>query len=158
MLVAWMANNNSTDCPMVIKFVQFAKNSAYHAGIKKESIFCNVWNQCKSHHYPKRPSAAYKLNKISSQFFRILTTSLKSLMILTDLDQRQEDIQNQRSVARSSETVQAERMVKRSHIELTACRIEDNIAVPIPLVDRGRGDPRNILGVIVRKVKVISTR
>ena len=25
----------------------------------------------------------------------------------------------------------------------------DNVAVPIPMVDRGRGDPRNILGVIV---------
>ena len=81
---------------------------------------------------------------------------------LTDLDQRQEDIQNHRSAARSSQSSHAERMVKRSRIELTAYQIRDNVAVPIPLVDRGRGDPRNILGVIVSRSKSdqckISTR
>ncbi|XP_068220266.1 KRAB-A domain-containing protein 2-like [Palaemon carinicauda] len=35
MLVAWMADNNSTDWATGIKFVQFSKNSAYHAGIKR---------------------------------------------------------------------------------------------------------------------------
>jgi len=33
-------------------------------------------------------------------------------------------------------------MVKRS-------RVGDNVSIPIPMVDRGRGDPRNILGVIL---------
>ena len=40
-------------------------------------------------------------------------------------------------------------MVKRSRIDLKAGEAGDNVAVPIPMVDRGRGDPRNILGVIV---------
>ena len=44
---------------------------------------------------------------------------------------------------------QAERMVKRSRIELAPSQKGDNVAIPIPLVDRGRGDPRNILGVIL---------
>ncbi|XP_068229435.1 KRAB-A domain-containing protein 2-like [Palaemon carinicauda] len=35
MLVAWMADNNSTDWATGIKFVQFSKNPAYHAGIKR---------------------------------------------------------------------------------------------------------------------------
>ncbi|XP_068247605.1 KRAB-A domain-containing protein 2-like [Palaemon carinicauda] len=35
MLVAWMADNNSTDWATGIKFVQFSKNSAYHAEIKR---------------------------------------------------------------------------------------------------------------------------
>ena len=38
------------------------------------------------HHYPRRPSAAYELNRISSQFFRILMTNLKSLMIVMSLN------------------------------------------------------------------------
>ena len=37
-------------------------------------------------------------------------------------------------------------MVKCSCIDLKA---GDNVGVPIPMVDRGRGDPRNILGFIV---------
>jgi hypothetical protein len=37
-------------------------------------------------------------------------------------------------------------------VELESFLVEtvgDNVAVPIPSVDRGRGDPRNILGVIL---------
>ena len=40
-------------------------------------------------------------------------------------------------------------MVKLSRIELKAGEVGDNVAVPIPFVDRGRGAPRNILGIIV---------
>ena len=40
-------------------------------------------------------------------------------------------------------------MVKDSRIDLKAGEAGDNVAVPIPMVDRGRGDPRYILGVIV---------
>ena len=45
--------------------------------------------------------------------------------------------------------VQKERMVKRSRVEIASGERGDNVAVPIPLVDRGKGDPRNILGVII---------
>ena len=51
--------------------------------------------------------------------------------------------------AKAAQTVQAERMVKRSRVDLVAGKVEDNVAVPILPVDRGRGDPRNIFGVIV---------
>ena len=40
-------------------------------------------------------------------------------------------------------------MVKCSRVDLVAGNVEDNVAVPILPVDRGRGDPRNIFGVIV---------
>ena len=42
-------------------------------------------------------------------------------------------------------------MVKRFRIELKAGEVGDNVAVPIPFVDRGRGAPRNILGIIVEE-------
>ena len=44
---------------------------------------------------------------------------------------------------------QAKCMVTRSHVDLQAGSIGDNVAAPIPTVDKGRGDPRYILGVIV---------
>jgi hypothetical protein len=40
-------------------------------------------------------------------------------------------------------------MIKRSRLEHVAGDIGYNVAIPIPLVDRGRGDPRNILGLIL---------
>ena len=35
MLVAWMADNDTTDWPVGIKFVQFHKNSSLHSGIQR---------------------------------------------------------------------------------------------------------------------------
>ncbi|XP_076040906.1 uncharacterized protein LOC143025317 [Oratosquilla oratoria] len=65
------------------------------------------------------------------------------------VDKWLEDKQNQRKRARESRLSQAERMVKRSRIYLKAGEAGNNVPVPIPMVDRGRGDPRNIVGVIV---------
>ena len=42
-------------------------------------------------------------------------------------------------------------MVKRSRLELQAGIIGDNVVVPIPIVDRGRADARNILSVIIHR-------
>ena len=53
-------------------------------------------------------------------------------------------------------------MVKRSRTIYVAGNPGDNVIIPIPLVDRGRGDPRNIMGVIVERdnsdLYVISVR
>ena len=38
---------------------------------------------------------------------------------------------------------------KRSRLDLKAGVAGDNVAVPILIVDRGRGDHRNILGIII---------
>ena len=35
MLTAWLGDNNSTDWPMGLCFVQFQKNSNYHSGINQ---------------------------------------------------------------------------------------------------------------------------
>ena len=40
-------------------------------------------------------------------------------------------------------------MVKRRRLQVPAAQIGDNVAIPIPQVDRGRGDPRNIVGIVV---------
>ena len=40
-------------------------------------------------------------------------------------------------------------MLKRSRLEQVAGNSGDNVVIQIPLVDRGRGDPRNIMGVIL---------
>ena len=40
-------------------------------------------------------------------------------------------------------------MVKRSRIDLQVAEVGDNISVPIPIVDKDRGDPRNIIGTVI---------
>jgi hypothetical protein len=59
------------------------------------------------------------------------------------------DFSNHRKRAHEGLLKQAERMVKRSRKEHVAGSVGDNVTIPIPLFDRGRGDPRNLLGVII---------
>ena len=72
------------------------------------------------------------------------------------LKARIHNIVNERNGVSSSQLSQAERMVKRSRLELTSGQEGDNVAVPIPPVDRGRGDPRNIIAIITdRDVRIL---
>jgi len=65
---------------------------------------------------------------------------------------RTTQIRKRQAAAYSGQVAQAERVVKRTRVELKAGVAGGNVAVLIPLVDRGRrGDPRNILGVIVNR-------
>ena len=34
---------------------------------------------------------------------------------------------------------------------MASCETGDNVTVPVPLVDRGRGDPKNILGIVQQR-------
>ncbi|XP_068227706.1 uncharacterized protein [Palaemon carinicauda] len=59
-------------------------------------------------------------------------------------------IRTERSASKSTQLQQAKRMMKQSRLGLAARMPGDNVAIPITFVDRGRGDPRNILGVVDR--------
>ncbi|XP_066953255.1 SCAN domain-containing protein 3-like [Macrobrachium rosenbergii] len=171
MLVARMADNNSTDWATGIKFVQFSRNSAYHAGIKRSPYAAMFGVNARV----GLTSTSLPQEIISSlQSEQDLVTLLQERETDTsnpetestdqehepvsphhpDLDQLQHSINSQRIAASESQKQQAERMVKRSRIELKAGEIGDNVALPIPLVDRRRGDPRNILGVTIDRCPV----
>ncbi|XP_046550558.1 KRAB-A domain-containing protein 2-like [Haliotis rubra] len=68
---------------------------------------------------------------------------------LDAISSNQEAIQLQRKRACEAQTEQAARMVQRSKRVLTPVRVVDNVAVYIPNVDRGRADPRNMMGVVI---------
>jgi hypothetical protein len=67
------------------------------------------------------------------------------------LEQNRVTIKTQRKRARDAMVDQAERMVKRSRVTNVAANTGDNVTIYIPLVDRGRGDPRNIMGVVCER-------
>ena len=52
------------------------------------------------------------------------------------LNARIDSILNERNGVSSSQMTQTERMVKRSKLELTSGQVSDNVAVPIPFLDR----------------------
>ena len=66
-----------------------------------------------------------------------LSTTTEPPLNLAPLDQRLQDITDQRKRACESQLTQAERMVKCSRIDLKVAEVGDNIVVPIPMVDKG---------------------
>jgi hypothetical protein len=40
---------------------------------------------------------------------------------------------------------------------LTEVEVEKNIFIPIPMVDRGEGDPRNLLAVVLSREQILNT-
>src|SRR6218665_1518599 len=60
-----------------------------------------------------------------------------------------DQLQSQKKPARDSLVQQAERMVRRNRVQHSPGNPGDNVTVPIFMVDRGRGDPRNLMGVII---------
>ena len=65
------------------------------------------------------------------------------------LSVRQKNIISQQKRACEAQLSQAECMVKRSRRIMDRGNVGNNVTIPIPMVDRGRGDPRNIMGIII---------
>jgi hypothetical protein len=71
----------------------------------------------------------------------------------SSLEKHQDSIALSRKRAREAQEFQAQRMVKRSKRVFPEAEVGDSVTVPIPAVDRGRCDPRNLMGVIKDKDK-----
>ena len=96
---------------------------------------------------PQEPSAS---PPISGLQVHVPPPPIMEQPSLSPLDKRLQEFTSQRKRARQCQLSQAERMVKCSRIELKVAEVvNDNAATPIPMVDKDRGDPRNILGVVV---------
>ena len=68
--------------------------------------------------------------------------------VQSPVDNRESNIKGQWEAAHLSQAKQAERMVTRSRVDLKAAEPDGNVAVPIPQIDRRRGDPQYIFGLI----------
>ncbi|XP_068200665.1 uncharacterized protein [Palaemon carinicauda] len=80
---------------------------------------------------------------------QVIISNPPSLDLSPHIASIQEEIYKNRKSARAAQVCQAKRMVKRSRINLKVREIGDNVAVPVTHVDRRRGDPRNLLGIIM---------
>ena len=69
----------------------------------------------------------------------------------TLLTHKLQRIKRARKEAFSGQQSQAKIMIKRSRVDFVDGKEGDNEVVQIPMVDRGRGDARNIMGIIVHR-------
>ena len=206
MLSAWLGDNNTRDWTVGIKFVQFHKNSAFHAGIQRspyEAMFgTEVRNGLVSSSLPSEvverlqseddllsiqssvnseplEDATSDLEVPASDTEEITPTDAVEAPSLTpvhpgqqplettcsstpheppvltpqvvNIQERQAHILHHRVAAKRCQSNQADRMIKRRRLALVPADIGNTVTIPIPSVDRGRGDPRNLMGKIVEK-------
>ena len=206
MLSAWLGDNNTRDWTVGIKFVQFHKNSAFHAGIQRspyEAMFgTEVRNGLVSSSLPsevvERLQSEDDLlsiqSSVNSEPLEDVTSDLEvpasdtEELTPTDaveapsltpvhpeqqplettcsstpheppvlspqvvnIQERQAHILHHRVAAKCCQSNQADRMTKRRRLALVPADIGNTVTIPIPSVDRGRGDPRNLMGKIVEK-------
>ena len=170
MLIAWMGDNSSTDWPVGLKFVQFMKNTSYHSTIKQTPF---------SALFGGNPRVGLRSTNLPTEILERLVTEddlfaafnpvSTDIAPSTSAAQAEEIAPAQSNSAAQAEEIapatlphrkraregivqqaeRSERMIKRSRLEHAPGNPGDNVTVPIPLVDRGRGDPRNIMGVII---------
>ncbi|XP_041367023.1 KRAB-A domain-containing protein 2-like [Gigantopelta aegis] len=153
MLIAWMSDNDTRDWTVV----QFQKNSSHHTGIKRSPFAALFGADAKvgltSSSLPQDVTARLQteddlLSAVSHPNPVEQSSEEAEPVPVSPISVRQEEISLQRESARDAQFQQAERMVKRSRIVFSSVQIGSNVTVPIPSVDRGRADPRNIIGVV----------
>ena len=62
---------------------------------------------------------------------------------------KERKIKEHRKRARNCQSKQADRMIKRRKILLPPVKIGDTVTIPIPESDKGHGEPRNLIGIVI---------
>ena len=85
---------------------------------------------------------------VSQKYDNLADTDIVLFKSVAALEERGTYIRESRKRAGDAQRSQAEKMVKRGRRNVIHGQIGDNVVIPIPMVDRGRCDPRNIVGII----------
>ena len=174
-IVCWLGDNNITEWTVGLTFVQFQKISSLHSAIKcspfaallgsgartglsSSSLSPEIIHRLQSEDDLLAAIALPVLDEDVDHVTTIIDSSSPNYPTTSDdvtvnaqielVSSCQEAIRLQRKRANEAQTMQAERMVKRSKRIFAPVQVGDNVTIPIPHVDRGRTDPRNITGVV----------
>ncbi|XP_071103366.1 uncharacterized protein [Haliotis cracherodii] len=163
-LVAWLGDNDTSDWTVGLKFVQFQKNSSLHSGIKTSPCAALFGSDARtglaSSTLPQEvlqqlQSEDDLLSAIESPVSNAASDASEVSTQTSPASQEDQvaaqlnSIMQNRKRAREAQEEQAQRMVKRSKRVFGPVSVGDNVTVPIPHVERGRGDPNNIIGVVI---------
>jgi hypothetical protein len=89
---------------------------------------------------------------VCNKFVHEFCSKSEASNAICQLCSNEKDISTERSQAAESLKRQATRMRNRPEKFLTEVEIEHNVLIPLPNVDRGKGDPRNVMAVVTERV------
>lgn len=166
MIGSWMKDNDSTKWSEGLRYVQFMKNRAYHSGIK-QSPYKALFGMEPRVGLSTSSLPQEIINDIQDEDdlrqaidddcnFNPTEHSDDNDKEVSNQDNQDEvpscenDIQKARKTAAESLVKQAKKMKATSDSSYPPANIGDNVTIPIPDVDKGKGDLRNIIGVIIQ--------
>lgn len=165
MLTTWMQEQNTSQWSQGLRFIQLMKNRAYHSGIKTtpyEALFgCKIKIGLNTSNLPKEIIENIETEEdltaitesISSETVANATT-VNTIELedasstITKIKTNNENAINLRKNATKNLEIQADKMKKLSDKKLLPVEIGSTVRVPVPDVDKGRLDARNILAVV----------
>lgn len=155
MLSSWLKDNASTKWSEGLRYVQFMKNRAYHSGIKQSPYKAL---------FGIEPRVGLSTTSLPQEIINNIQDEDDLRKVLEDCDSDLNedgdgevveidtlDIQNARRMAAENLEKQAKKMKVSSDKSHLPANVGDNVTIPIPDVDKGRGDLRNIIGVILQR-------
>lgn len=160
MLAAWMKDNQSTNWSEGLRYVQFMKNRSFHSGIKQSPYKAM---------FGIEPRAGLSTSSLPSDVLKDIQDEEDLLKVLLDSSEDENEgsennsdvnnspvpveggIQAARIIARQNLEIQAKKMKIASEKSHPEAEIGDNVTIPIPDVDKAKGDLRNIIGVVLEK-------
>ncbi|XP_022177881.1 KRAB-A domain-containing protein 2-like [Myzus persicae] len=142
-IYAWMEENQSRKWSEGLRFCQFAKNNAYHAGIKQppyEAMF------------GKKVSLGLKMSFLPNDIINNVNDENDLLQFVENENENEMDVLNgneNEMEATDGLVAQAKKMKLLSENLFPPLTVETTVKIPVPCVDRGKVDANNVLGVIL---------
>lgn len=163
MIGCWLKDNKSTNWSEGLRYVQFMKNRAYHSGIKQSpyKAMFGIEPRVGLSTTSLPPELINDIQDeddlqklIEDDFTKNKTNDDNDLGNNNNNDDDESstvdnNIQKARQTAAENLEKQAKKMKAASDKSHPPAKVGDNVTVPIPDVDRGRGDLRNVIGVVL---------
>lgn len=175
MLASWMQDSKTTNWSNGLKFVQFMKNRAFHSGIKQSpyqamfgtepkvglttsNLSLEIINRLHNEEDLQVAITEMNQNFSDNEGNQDEQETIKSGKEQEENKEQEEIFEHNRNESMILEArekahfnlvKQAKRMKTASDQSHPPLKVGDNVTIPIPDVDKGKADLRNIIGVIL---------
>ncbi|XP_025410739.1 KRAB-A domain-containing protein 2-like [Sipha flava] len=154
MLASWMTDNKSTNWSIGLKFVQFMKNRAHHAGINMTPYKAMFGVD------PRVGLVTSNLSNelittinVEDEFKRLISTETTSENMIRQKAAVSDTIDAIRKKAHANLKKQATRMMTRTENKFPVVEVGVNVVIRIPDVDKGKTDHPNLIGIVLEKTE-----
>ncbi len=161
MIQAWMADNESNQWGEGLRFVQMQKNNSYHQGIKQSPFEAM---------FGRKMLLGINVSVLPTSVTAALSTEEELAETVAEAHINDEDDDGTKSRNQLSRAIkrnqsrafaglesQAKRMKVASDAKFGKLEVGSCVTVPVPGVDRSKGDLRNIIGKCVLHVLSVQT-